>query len=70
MVVCFAIAPEYRGKGVSTALLERVIADAGAEGFAAVEGYVHRTEWNGDFNFKGPMRLYEKLGFAPAEQEE
>lgn len=71
-VVCFAIAPEYRGMGVSTALLERVIADAGAEGFAAVEGYVHRItemEW-GDFNFKGPMRLYEKLGFAPAAEQD
>jgi ribosomal protein S18 acetylase RimI-like enzyme len=30
-IVCFAIAPEYRGMGVATALLERVISDARAE---------------------------------------
>lgn len=32
-VVCFAVAPEYRGKGVASVLLERVIADARAEGY-------------------------------------
>lgn len=64
-VVCFSIAPEYRNKGVSTALLERVIADAGAEGFEAVEGYAHIRKGQVDFDFKGPTRLYEKLGFVP-----
>jgi GNAT superfamily N-acetyltransferase len=38
-VVCFAIAPEYHGKGVATALLERMSADAGGEGYVGVEGY-------------------------------
>ena len=64
-VVCFSIAPEYRSKGVSTALLVRVIADAKAEGFEAVEGYVHIQKGQDYFDFKGPTRLYEKLGFIP-----
>ena len=34
-VVCFAIAPEYRGMGVATALLERVVADAKADGYGS-----------------------------------
>jgi GNAT superfamily N-acetyltransferase len=71
-VVCFFVAPEYCGKGVSTALLERVIADARAEGYAAVEGYVHRitkTTWE-DYDYKGPLRLYEKLGFIPAAEQD
>jgi GNAT superfamily N-acetyltransferase len=63
-VVCFEIAPEYRGKGVATALLNQVVADAKTEGYAAVEGFprVHseRDEWD----FTGPARLYEKLGFT------
>ena len=41
-IVCFAITPEYRGKGVATMLLERVISDAVLQGFAAVEGYVNK----------------------------
>ena len=63
-VVCFSIAPAYRGMGVSTALLERVIADALAQGYAAVEGYAHIRKEQHDMNFKGPTKLYEKLGFV------
>ena len=37
-VICFEIAPEYRGKGVATALLQQVIDDAKAEGYVAVVG--------------------------------
>ena len=69
-VVCFSIAPEYRNKGVSTALLERVIADAREEAFDAIEGYVHIRKGRDDFDFKGPARLYEKLGFIPVAEHE
>ncbi len=69
-VVCFSIAPEYRSKGVSTALLERVIADAKAEGFEAVEGYVHIRKGRYDMDFKGPARLYDKLGFVPVAEQD
>lgn len=72
-VVCFSVAPDYRGKGVSTALLLRVLADAAAAGFAAVEGYAHlqkRPEDPEDYDFKGPKRLYEKLGFTPAAEQD
>lgn len=63
-VVCFAVAPEYRGVGVAAALLERVIADARAEGYAAVEGYARARETRDCFDYHGPMRLYEKAGFV------
>jgi GNAT superfamily N-acetyltransferase len=65
-VVCFAIAPEYRGKGVASALLERVIADARTEGYAAVEGYAHEEKDCVYYDFKGPIHLYEKAGFVEA----
>lgn len=69
-VVCFAIAPDYRSKGVSTALLERVITDAKAEGYKAVEGYVHIRKGRYDMNFKGPARLYDKFGFIPFVEQD
>ena len=69
-VVCFSIAPEYRSRGVSTALLERVIADAREKGFEAVEGYAHTQKGREDYDFKGPTRLYEKLGFVPAAEHD
>ncbi len=63
-VVCFEIAPEYRGRGIATALLGRVLADAKSNGYKAVEAFPvirnERYEWD----CAGPYRLYEKAGFA------
>ena len=63
-VVCFEIAPEYRGKGVATALLQQVIADAKTEGYLAVVSFPvvrsERYEWD----CRGPSHMYEKAGFV------
>ncbi|MCL2158573.1 MAG: GNAT family N-acetyltransferase [Oscillospiraceae bacterium] len=63
-VICFEIAPDYRGKGVATALLNHVIADAKTEGYLAVVSFpevrAERYEWD----CRGPVRLYEKSGFT------
>ena len=63
-VVCFEIAPEYRGKGIATLLLETVCRDARAEGYAYVEAYPVKDEGLQGLAFTGPKRLYEKAGFA------
>ncbi len=69
-VVCFEIAPEYRGKGVATALLNRVVTDAKAEGYVAVEGFpqVHKERFKWDYT--GPVRLYEKEGFTAITKQD
>ena len=63
-IVCFAIASEYRGKGVATALLNRVICDAKMDGYAAVEGYAKVQIDRVYYDYHGPLRLYEKAGFV------
>lgn len=69
-VVCFEIAPEYRGKGVATALLHQVIADARAEGYIAVVGFpIVRTE-RYEWDCRGPVRLYEKVGFSKVSEKD
>ena len=69
-VICFEIAPEYRGKGVATALLHQVIADAEAEDYTAVVGFPvvrdERYEWDN----QGPVRLYEKAGFSKVSEKD
>jgi GNAT superfamily N-acetyltransferase len=68
-IVCFAVAPEYRGKGVATALLEYAVCDAVSQGFTAVEGYVN-TKHSGEYwDFTGPARLYEKSGFTEVARQ-
>jgi GNAT superfamily N-acetyltransferase len=69
-VVCFEIAPDYRGKGIATALLEQVIADAKTEGYVAVVSFpeirTERYEWD----TQGPIRLYEKAGFSKVSEKD
>ncbi|MDD3383866.1 MAG: GNAT family N-acetyltransferase [Bacilli bacterium] len=69
-VVCFSVSPQYRGSGVSTLLLEKVILDASKQGYEAVEGYTHVKKGQYDMDFKGPMKLYEKLGFIPSYEQD
>ena len=62
-IVCFEISPEYRGKGIATMLLDRVCADALAEGYAYAEAYPS-DQVQSSLAFTGPVRLYEKAGFT------
>jgi GNAT superfamily N-acetyltransferase len=63
-VTCFTVSPEYRSQGIATALLERAISDATAQGISAIEGYARFHETRFPFDYTGPIRLYEKLGFV------
>jgi GNAT superfamily N-acetyltransferase len=69
-VVCFEIDPGYRGKGIATALLQRVIDNARSEGYTAVEAFPivrnERYEWDST----GPLRLYGKAGFFRAVERD
>ena len=69
-VVCFEIAPDYRGKGVATALLNQVITDAKAEGYAAVVGFPVMRDERYEWDNQGPIRLYEKIGFTKASEKD
>jgi GNAT superfamily N-acetyltransferase len=56
-VVDIALLPEHRGRGIGTALLEPILAEADERGATVV---VHVEQFN------PAMRLYERLGFVPA----
>jgi GNAT superfamily N-acetyltransferase len=64
MVVCFVIHPERRGRGIATALLHRVVEDARAEGYAAVEGRPSLRAKSAASNYHGPATVYERVGFV------
>ncbi len=68
-IVCFEIAPQYRGMGIASAFIDRVCADAKSKGYAAVEGYAKLSDRRDDFDFRGPYRLYQKAGFTEAARE-
>lgn len=68
-VVCFEIAPEFRGKGVATALLTYVCEDAKTEGCIAVEGFPVVRDERYEWDCTGPIRLYEKVGFVKVAEQ-
>ena len=68
-IVCFEIAPEYRGKGIASAFIDRVCNDAKSKGYVAVEGYAKLSDKRDDFDYQGPVRLYQKAGFTEVARE-
>ncbi len=68
-VLCFAIAPDYRGQGLSLALLERIVEDAKAQGYVAVEGYPRIQKDREPYDFNGPLHLFEKAGFVETARD-
>jgi GNAT superfamily N-acetyltransferase len=63
-VVCFEIAPEYRSRGVATALLDQVLSDARTHGYLAVVSFPVKRDERYEWDWAGPVRLYEKAGFV------
>ncbi len=63
-VVCFVIAPDARRQGIATALLERVVHDAAADGYDCVEAYPANGHLDCYRHFHGHGAMYEKLGFV------
>jgi GNAT superfamily N-acetyltransferase len=66
--VCFEISPDYRGRGVATALLNRVILDAKTKGFSAVVGFPVKRNERYEWDCAGPIRLYEKARFQKTSE--
>ena len=61
-IVCFEIAPGYRGMGIASAFIERVCMDAKSKGYAAVEGYASLSDqWN-DFDYTIVIRFASSIG--------
>ena len=69
-IVCFEIAPDYRGKGIASMLLQRVLEDAKADGFKYVEAYPAKDGGHMGMAFTGPIHMYEKAGFELVSQED
>lgn len=61
-IVCFTIAPDYRGKGIAKGLLNYACEFAGKNGYDYVESYPSDGEFNPN-NCCGNRSMYEAQGF-------
>jgi len=68
-LVCFAIAPPYRGHGVATRLLDGVVSRSGDLGVARLEAYPVRDPDDERAAFHGSLALFMKFGFDIVSEE-
>jgi GNAT superfamily N-acetyltransferase len=69
-VLCFAVAPEMKRKGIATLLLERVCKDAARDGFDVVEAYPNKESKDESMKNCGPLDMYFKSGFVVTHDTE
>jgi GNAT superfamily N-acetyltransferase len=67
-IVCFLVEKASRGRGAASALLSRILTDAAAAGYDAVEAYPNAEARTEAGNYHGPRALYEGAGFTTAEE--
>lgn len=63
-IVCFLVAPDYRGQGIGQQLLESVCAGFKKDGYKYVEGYPNKAAATAGENHHGPLEMYTNYGFA------
>ena len=63
-----AVSPDFRRKGIATALLNKVIFDAKANKYASVVGFPVKRSERYEWDCAGPIRLYEKAGFRKVSE--
>lgn len=63
-IVCFLVAPAYRGHRVATRLLDTVCEGFRSEGITAVEAYPRAQTSSEPQNPRGPLGMYLSAGFV------
>ena len=76
-IMCFLVAPEYRGKGIGKALLNAACDSFRREGLRVAEGYpttnTAKTTWEipwAEENYNGSLNMYLHAGFKIHRQLE
>jgi ribosomal protein S18 acetylase RimI-like enzyme len=69
-IVCFLIHPDYRRMGIVKHLLDRIIKDYKAMGYAYIEAYPGTGNLSAEKLYRGPLHLYERLGFARIKESQ
>lgn len=65
-ISCLTVIEGYRGKGLGKMLLEKVIEEAGKQGYNTVETFARDDSTN---NCSGPTQLYLRQGFEVVANE-
>lgn len=70
MIVCFNVAPPYRGMGIARALLNAALAGLKDAGMETVYVFTRTDEADAAANHHGPLRMYLDAGFEKIQERE
>jgi GNAT superfamily N-acetyltransferase len=62
-IVCFLIQPEFRRKGIARKIIKKISLDCLAQDYNYIEAYPGKGALSCEGHYKGPLKLYEELGF-------
>ncbi len=68
-IVCFVVAPAFRGKGVATRLLDAVCDGFARQGITMVEAYPRNEAPTQAANYHGPLAMFLKAGFRQVRED-
>lgn len=63
-IVCFNVAPAYRGQGIATQLLDTACTGLQRQGMTVAEAYPRRRADSEASNYHGPLAMYLNAGFT------
>lgn len=63
-IICFTVAPEWQGKGLSKALISYALADLPKLGYTVVEAAPLAADTHQSWGYRGKLSTYLKLGFT------
>ena len=69
-IVCFVVAPHYRGHGLAQRLLDAALDGFRRRGLTVAEAYPARDPRSDAEAYHGPLSLYEAAGFQPFRELE
>lgn len=67
-ITCFVVAPAWRGRGVSQALLRAACEMLKADGLAAIDAWTKPGETSPAANHTGSFTLYQRAGFVVVKE--
>lgn len=69
-IVCFVIAPDFRGRGVASALLRAACDGLRAQGMATVQAIPRKRASSAAENHYGPLAMYLAAGFSIVREDD
>jgi GNAT superfamily N-acetyltransferase len=70
MIVCFNVAPPYRGMGIARKLLDAALDGLKRDGMEKVLVFTRTDESDAAANHHGPMKMYLDAGFVKIQERE